>query len=301
MSNKEILLYSDTFGDKKNPAIILNAGVGNQGITWSEVFCKHLSEKGYFVIRYDYRDTGQSSIIDHNLHPYDLIDLAEDSIAILRKFGITQAHYVGYSMGGAIAALIAAYFPQHAFSLILIGTSSDFSPGFNAFEGKPASGSLTPPNAEYVKWATRNVNISKQSLNEKIKDYVRTWKILDGHPENFDEHFFKEQARTYYTRSKILEPFINHAKAMKKSYEAQQKSFENICMPTLIIHGGKDPVFGLDHGKDLHVKIKKSKLVVWNDFAHAISPQHFDRIINQIDSFIKENKERDSNLLNSKF
>ncbi|MBA4749027.1 MAG: hypothetical protein H2057_00215 [Alphaproteobacteria bacterium] len=43
-------LFSETFGDAKRPAVLLNAGAGSLGLTWPDLFCEELSQKGYFVI-----------------------------------------------------------------------------------------------------------------------------------------------------------------------------------------------------------------------------------------------------------
>jgi len=76
---------------------------------------------------------------------------------------------------------------------------------------------------------------------------------------------------------------------MKASYELHRHAPSLIDVPTLIIHGKKDPIFGIDHAKDLNSKIKSSNLIIWDDFAHAISPKNFTQIINAIDDFIKRN------------
>ncbi|HCC05513.1 TPA: hypothetical protein DEP58_04415 [Patescibacteria group bacterium] len=48
-------------------------GAMNQGIFWYDVFCKKLSDSGYFVVRFDHRDTGFSSVIDYSSNPYNLL------------------------------------------------------------------------------------------------------------------------------------------------------------------------------------------------------------------------------------
>lgn len=283
-------LFSETFGDRHHPAILLNAGAGNQSITWPDVFCQKLSEKGYFVIRYDYRDTGLSSAIDYDTHPYTVMDLAQDSLRILKQYHIKKAHFVGYSMGGELAQLVGAYYPRYAKSIILLATSTDFQPGFNAFAGKFSTQGLSAPHPDYVKWATRSVDSSQQTFDQKVQDYVITWKMLDGSPKNFAEDFFKTQGRLSYTRTRLQQPYLNHAKAMKATFALHHAAPALIRIPTLIIQGAKDPIFSPDHGRDLAHKIQHSKLIVWDDFAHAISPQNFDRIIDTMDQFIRETR-----------
>src|SRR5690554_7155236 len=48
-----IELCTESFGNKKNPAILLVAGATVSMLYWDTEFCQQLSEKGFFVIRYD--------------------------------------------------------------------------------------------------------------------------------------------------------------------------------------------------------------------------------------------------------
>ncbi len=283
----KINLFSETFGDKNNPAIILNMGAGGQAIHWPEEFCKKLAERGYFVIRYDYRDTGLSQDFDFDKEPYDILRLVFDTHQILDQHGIVKAHYLGFSMGGQLAQIGAGFHPRRMKSIVLIGTSTDFRPGFDAFEGKYSDKGLTPPHKDYVNFI--NSLSSKKDLTEeeKISDYVQKWKMLDGNPADFDEEFFRKQAVETFSRSKLQNPYINHSKAMKLSYDFHEKAVGLIKLPTLIIQGKNDPVFPMDHGADLNKKIAGSKLVVWDNFAHAISPRNFDRLIVETDNFLK--------------
>ena len=286
--SQEIFLFSEAFGDKNNSAILLNSGAGGQSIMWADTFCKKLSDRGYFVIRYDYRDTGLSSQVDYEKNPYDIQDIAKDTLVILKTHNVQKAHFVGFSMGGQVAQFMGAYYPEHVLSLILLGTSTDFKPGFDAFEGNQNKG-LSAPDPGYVAWATRAIDFKGQTLDEKVEDYVETWRRLDGNSPEFREDYYRQEGRRNYRRTKLQTPYINHSKAMRASFEDHQKAPSLIKATTLIIQGGQDPVFGRDHGKSLKDQIKNSELIVWEDFSHAISPQNFDRIIEEIDKFIKKN------------
>ena len=84
---------------------------------WTDAFCKFLASRGFFVIRYDHRDSGESSAVEQ---PYELIDLARDAVGILDGYGIEQAHFVGHSMGGFIVQAIALEFPKRTLSICAI-------------------------------------------------------------------------------------------------------------------------------------------------------------------------------------
>lgn len=133
-------------------------------------------------------------------------------------------------------------------------------------------------------WA---IELSKQTLDQKVQDYVRLWKLLDGSPKHFDEAYFRAQGTLNYTRTPLQQPYIHHGYAMKASFAEQRAAPALIKLPTLIIQGKNDPVSPPDHGRDLAQQIQHSNLQIWDDFAHAISPQHFDRLVNTIDHFIQ--------------
>jgi pimeloyl-ACP methyl ester carboxylesterase len=284
------LIFSETFGKKDHPAVLLNAGAGNQSIIWPARFCKDLAAKGYFVIRYDYRDTGLSDEIDYEKNPYNALDLAKDALTILKKYDIKKATFVGYSMGGQVSLVAAAHFPASVQNVILIASSSNFKPGFEALEGKLVTEKPSPPHPDYVKFIHSMPDFSKLSLEQKVDVYVDMWRSLDGNPENFDEEFAREQAREGYARTKLQNPYAVHSRSMKASYELHREAPALVKAPTLIIQGDKDPVFPVDHGEDLREKIKNSQLLVLKNFGHAISPRNFGRLVEAIDSFIRKKR-----------
>lgn len=285
-----VKIFSETFGDSTKQAILLNAGAGMQAIEWPSEFCQKLADKGYFVIRYDYRDTGLSSAIDFEKTPYSVMSLVYDTHTVLDKYSVVKAHYVGFSMGGQLAQLAGGFHPRRVKSLVLLGTSTDFLPGFDAFEGKYSDKGLSPPNKDYVDFINSLKSDGVQTEEQKVEEYVKKWRMLDGSPVDFDEEFFRKQAVETFSRTELHQPYVNHSKAMKLSFESHELAPGLIKLPTLIIQGKIDPVFPPDHGKDLSQKIAGSKLVILDSFAHAISPRNFDRLVDEMDEFFKNIK-----------
>ena len=116
---------------------------------WEEGFCRMLAEGGRFVIRYDHRDTGRSTTYEVGHPGYTASDLAADAVAVLDGFGISAAHVVGVSAGGAFAQLLALDHPERVLTLVLISTSPATSgdrqlpgptPGVHAVRGDRGRG-----------------------------------------------------------------------------------------------------------------------------------------------------------------
>ena len=102
---------------------------------WPTEFCEKLADTGFYVIRYDHRDTGFSAYCDFEKNPYTLLDMAKDGAGLLDSIGVQKAHVVGLSMGGPITELIAVNFPEKVLSITLMATSPDFRPMNLAFAG----------------------------------------------------------------------------------------------------------------------------------------------------------------------
>jgi 3-oxoadipate enol-lactonase len=75
---------------------------------------------GYRVIAIDHRGHGRGL---RALVPFRLVDCAADAAAVIRELGIGPVIVYGYSMGGAIAQLVARDHPDVVAGLVLSGTA----------------------------------------------------------------------------------------------------------------------------------------------------------------------------------
>src|SRR5579872_7388108 len=86
----------ETLGDPKGRPMLLIMGLGAQLITWDDGFCRELVDRGFYVIRYDNRDSGLSDKMESagpadvfaayrgEAQPaYTLDDLAADAVGVL--------------------------------------------------------------------------------------------------------------------------------------------------------------------------------------------------------------------------
>lgn len=293
--NQKIRIYSEIFGDKKNPVIVLNGDIQDQMIVWDQdKFCKKLVERNYCVVIHDYRDMGKSQddprskLKDLGPFTYTMMDLTKDVINLLDEHGIQRATLVGLGMGGMLAQLGAAKYPNRVSNLIIIGSTQDFRP----FLGITSLNHLPDPQQYYLDWKLANENLEKQiereTLEERVSNYVSRMRILNGSKKGFDEVYFKNQAKKYYERQGS-EPLTNHEGAMLNSLKEFEEALPNINQHTLVIYGDDDPVFPPPHAEYLANKLN-AKLIKLNNFAHVLTPNHFGQLVNLIDKFMKENK-----------
>src|SRR5581483_9576704 len=95
---------------------------GSQMTRWPEPFCRLLAERGLFVVRFDNRDVGLSTWCEGI--DYTVDDMAADVAAVMDAVGKSAAHIVGISMGGMIAQVFAATYPERTLSLTSIMSNS---------------------------------------------------------------------------------------------------------------------------------------------------------------------------------
>ena len=50
-------------GSKRSPPLLLVMGLGSQMVLWDDEFCQALANRGLWVIRFDNRDIGRSTIL----------------------------------------------------------------------------------------------------------------------------------------------------------------------------------------------------------------------------------------------
>jgi pimeloyl-ACP methyl ester carboxylesterase len=112
------MFMRDTGGD--GPVVMLLHGwIANADLNWFSAY-GDLVDAGYRVLAPDHRGHGRGL---RALVPFRLVDCAADAAATLRELGVAPAIVVGYSMGGAIAQLIARDHPDVVRGLVVSGTA----------------------------------------------------------------------------------------------------------------------------------------------------------------------------------
>src|SRR5919206_2628182 len=143
----DVDLCYETFGERDHPALLLVMGLATQMLGWHEDFCAELAARGFFVVRFDNRDVGRSTALNHLPAPtmvqllrrdkhaaaYTIDDMAGDAVGLLDHLEIERAHVVGASMGGMIGQVLAARHPERVLSLASIMSTTG-----SRWRGRPA-------------------------------------------------------------------------------------------------------------------------------------------------------------------
>jgi 3-oxoadipate enol-lactonase len=112
------LFARDSGGD--GPTVLLLHGwMATADLNWWGAY-HDLAAAGYRVLALDHRGHGRGL---RPMEPFRLLDCAHDAAGLLTELGVAPAFVVGYSMGGAIAQLLARDHPELLAGLVLSGTA----------------------------------------------------------------------------------------------------------------------------------------------------------------------------------
>ncbi len=127
------------------PVMLLHGWMASADLNWAGAYGA-LQEAGYRVLAIDHRGHGRGL---RPIVPFQLADCAADAAGVLRELGAIPAVVVGYSMGGAIAQLMARDHPEVAAGIVLSGTAQHWQDprtrrSFRAMGGLGLALSLAP-------------------------------------------------------------------------------------------------------------------------------------------------------------
>jgi pimeloyl-ACP methyl ester carboxylesterase len=290
-SGPPIDIYYEDMGDPNHPPVLLVMGLGAQLLLWRKGFCEKLVDRGLRVIRYDNRDVGLSSKLTGRhtgakLLPrmvasflgkrspavYTLEDLADDATALLDHMGIDRAHIVGASMGGMIAQIVAARFPQRTKTLGIL-----FSSNNQAF--------LPPPGAKQLRALLKRPADSTQEAI--VANTVRVATIIGSPAYPRPEEQLRADALEGYERAYYPAGIARHFAAVLGSgsllhYDRQ------ITAPTVVIHGRADKLMRPFGGRVIARAIKGARLVLIDGMAHDLPEQLWDQLVGELNMTFAE-------------
>ncbi|MFF5477696.1 alpha/beta fold hydrolase [Streptomyces sp. NPDC012935] len=274
----ELELWTESFGDPDDPTALLIVGADAQGIGWPDSLCHGLADNGRHVIRYDHRNTGRSSLVDFDEHPYDFGDLARDAVAVLDGYGVAAAHVVGISMGGIVSQVLALDHADRVLSLTLMSTSSALTGVLAAMAGQP-SNFTPPPHHGYLENLARlsaEVEQHPPTTREEVIDVrLRAYVLAAGSSTTETEvaDCRRTLAAEFDRAGDPLRPdispriFLNSA-----SLGDLAPRLSTLDVPALVVHGVEDPLIPVEHGQALARAIPGAVFVGVQGAGHTCVP-----------------------------
>ena len=262
-----IQLEYESFGREADTAILLIMGLGGHLTRWNLELCDLLVARGYRVIRFDNRDCGLSTHFSDapvpDLRalqngqpvslPYTLDDLVADSIGLLDALGIQQAHVAGASMGGAIAQLAAANYPERVLSLTSIMSSS----------GNPALPAPTPAAATAL-FAPLPRQRDRESI---VADSIARYETLESPAYPTDRGRLRQLFADEYERNFDPRGVARQLAALIANGD-RRSLLQTITAPSVVLHGAADQLIQVACGEDVARNIPNAELRIIDGMGH---------------------------------
>lgn len=269
MPSGPLKIWTERAGDPGRPAVLLVAGSSAQGVSWPDELVGRLVERGVQVIRFDHRDTGRSSVVDFDAHPYTIGDMARDCLAVLDGYDLDSAHVAGGSLGGMLVQWLGVHAPARVRSLTVMSSSPmghDPSEVWaRARAGKPADpDDLPPPAPAFLAHlaAGRPPGVATD---------VELFRVFNGPVRPFDEAAARQMLELALSRAVDPAAAANHQRAVWMDDPSLAAPLSSITAPTSVVHGDQDPVYPLGHGEALAAAIPGAVLHVVPGMGHVLT------------------------------
>jgi pimeloyl-ACP methyl ester carboxylesterase len=256
-------------GDATRPPVVLVMGLGAQLLFWPETLVDRLVGDGFRVVRFDNRDVGKSTWLDHLglpdigrafrgrligrsvPAPYALDDLADDTLALLAALDLRRVHLVGASMGGMVAQLTAL---KDASRLASLTSVMSHTGELAHLAIHPAvAGALLAP-------APRTPAAGVEAL-------IDTFRAIGSQP--FDPVVFRPLAEQVVARG-FHPAGTRRQLAAVLAAAPRTARLAALRLPTTVIHGTADRLVPIRGGRATAAAIPGSRLVELPGLAHDL-------------------------------
>lgn len=112
-------IHARSEGTRTGPAIVFSNSLGSTLHIWDDVIARLPS--GLHIVRYDMRGHGKSQVPDG---PYSMGQLVSDAGAVCDAYDVSDALFVGLSVGGMVAQGLAVKRPDLIRALVLSNTAA---------------------------------------------------------------------------------------------------------------------------------------------------------------------------------
>jgi pimeloyl-ACP methyl ester carboxylesterase len=275
-----IELCYEAFGTPDDPAVLLIMGLGGPMGWWDTELCTDLAARGFYVIRYDNRDTGRSTKLrEHRVRrgdvikaftgrvrpPYTLTDMADDAIGLLDHLEVAAAHVAGVSMGGMIAQTLAIHHPDRVRSLVsIMSTTGNRRVGW-----------------QHPKLIPTLLGSSGKGREGYLANSQRSWKRISSPAYPTEPERMLARAEETYDRGWAASGVLRHMLAVL-AQPNRTRDLSRVRVPTTVLHGLNDPLVHRSGGRATARAISGAEHIEIAGMGHDLPRQLWPEIIDTI-------------------
>ena len=241
--------------------LLLVMGLSADHLSWA-LQVPSLSAE-YRTIIFDNRDVGQSFYADG---PYEIADMAQDTLALADALGLDSFHLVGMSMGGAIAQEVALAAPERIRTLTLCVTWG-------------GSGAYAIERSRL--WAA---SVLRTPFEQRVDELL----VL-----TLSEEFFEnEQAVEFVRRLTLSNPHPQAAEAFARQVQASgrhetRERLPSLSMPVHVIGAEHDILVPVWKSEEIAELVPGARLTVLERAPHGINIERAEEFNGAVLDFLR--------------
>ena len=273
------IAYEDLGGAGGDP-LLLVMGLGVSRHWWPAGFVSALVERGFHVVAYDQRDSGESTRFDDADHvhpfaalfrarsaPYTAEDMTDDAVAVLDAVGWGSAHLFGHSMGGLLAQRTALRHPGRVRSITVSGAMPSDAAGLRQLRHIRLGFVLRMSRLRFPEGREGDI-AAGLALARAISS--------PGYP--FDEADVRAAVEHEVT-SGIRDP---KAQSRQTGAHWHGGRLADLAAPTLVLHGEQDPVLRPSAARATAAAVPGARLVLLPGVGHDLPRALWPRIVGEV-------------------
>ncbi|SEP81544.1 Pimeloyl-ACP methyl ester carboxylesterase [Devosia sp. YR412] len=269
VSHAGIELATEAAGSPEKGTILLAMGATASMVWWPDTMVQALAQGGYQVIRFDHRDTGQSTTNAPGDVQYEAQDLADDLLAILDAYDVQSAHFVGMSLGGYVSQIDAIEHPDRVLSLTLIASE----PVGIEYQGE----GITPEFMEHFS----AMGTLDWSDDAEVADFMLgIARLSAGSGRPFDSKQAMARIERELARTDSIQSAFNHS--MVGGELGADVTAAGITQPLLLIHGSDDPIISVAAARKSADVVSDATLLVLDGVGHELLAEDVPKIVEAI-------------------
>jgi pimeloyl-ACP methyl ester carboxylesterase len=270
----DIQVYYELKG--KGFPLVMICGMGWNLAMWDPRLVEGLS-KHFKLVLFDNRGAGRTEI---SKREYTIRLFADDTAGLMNALGISKAHILGHSMGGAVAQELAINYPEKVEKLILCSTCSQH-------RGTQEERRMTEAMVQASKEELTKMCLSSPLASDYPRDFLTDFPMV---VYGLTSEFVKENPDLARDLLQLFSKFQISPEALMNRYDAMlrfnsQTRLKHIKAPTLVLHGRKDTTVAPKEGSILARAIPHARLVYFEKSNHFLA-EEMKEVIKVITEFL---------------